>query len=461
MSLTKATYSMIVGAPANVLDYGADPTGVSDSTAAIQSAIDAAATVYIPAGTYLISSSLTLHGNLTIQGESKNATIIKASSGFTTDSYLDSMMQDPTSSSILPRVFLRDFTLDGQGAATFFAALKFDRVYDSWFENVYIRQSQGHGMYLRAPVNGGMQNIYVNAPVGNAVWIVADSGTGQWHLGALLCDNGGNVPAVYVTQTSQNKFTLLADSIRVEGGYSCVASINSYTISTDNAIYFGCGSIRAETAPHASAVSPSVFYNYGRTMYQIGEVRLGGSASGWTNIVEDVQRSITKTTSPVIGLNVGNLQLGGQTIQLDLTATPNLGGRVGFGEAPVSGMIDVYAGNYGTGASIEPAQRATQRSATFTGSVIKWIADRASSWSAFRFLELYANGSSGTLVYAIRGDGAMTVGAGGALWLSGSGSPEGVVTAVVGSLYTRTDGGASTTLYVKESGTGNTGWVAK
>ena len=45
--------------------------------------------------------------------------------------------------------------------------------------------------------------------------------------------------------------------------------------------------------------------------------------------------------------------------------------------------------------------------------------------------------------------------------LSGSGTPESNVTAVVGSLYLRTDGGASTTLYVKESGTGNTGWAAK
>lgn len=42
-----------------------------------------------------------------------------------------------------------------------------------------------------------------------------------------------------------------------------------------------------------------------------------------------------------------------------------------------------------------------------------------------------------------------------------TGSPEGIVTAKVGSLYCRTDGGAGTTLYVKESGTGNTGWVAK
>lgn len=43
----------------------------------------------------------------------------------------------------------------------------------------------------------------------------------------------------------------------------------------------------------------------------------------------------------------------------------------------------------------------------------------------------------------------------------GSGSPEGVVTAPVGHLFLRSDGGATTTLYVKTSGAGNTGWTAK
>lgn len=50
---------------------------------------------------------------------------------------------------------------------------------------------------------------------------------------------------------------------------------------------------------------------------------------------------------------------------------------------------------------------------------------------------------------------------GGLIWRTGTGTPEGAVTAPVGSLFTRTDGGANTTLYVKESGVGNTGWVAK
>lgn len=44
---------------------------------------------------------------------------------------------------------------------------------------------------------------------------------------------------------------------------------------------------------------------------------------------------------------------------------------------------------------------------------------------------------------------------------TGTGSPETVLTATVGHLFLRSDGGANTTLYVKESGSGNTGWIAK
>lgn len=40
-------------------------------------------------------------------------------------------------------------------------------------------------------------------------------------------------------------------------------------------------------------------------------------------------------------------------------------------------------------------------------------------------------------------------------------SPEGVITAGIGSTYRRINGGTSTSFYVKESGSGNTGWTAK
>lgn len=44
---------------------------------------------------------------------------------------------------------------------------------------------------------------------------------------------------------------------------------------------------------------------------------------------------------------------------------------------------------------------------------------------------------------------------------SGYATPEAQISAGIGSIYLRKDGGANTTLYVKESGTGATGWVAK
>lgn len=43
---------------------------------------------------------------------------------------------------------------------------------------------------------------------------------------------------------------------------------------------------------------------------------------------------------------------------------------------------------------------------------------------------------------------------------AGSGSPEGNVAAPPGSVYFNSSGGTNTTLYVKRSGSGNTGWFA-
>lgn len=46
------------------------------------------------------------------------------------------------------------------------------------------------------------------------------------------------------------------------------------------------------------------------------------------------------------------------------------------------------------------------------------------------------------------------------LIFSGTATPEGAVTAPVGSIFLRTDGAAGTTLYTKQTGAGNTGWFA-
>ena len=75
MSLTKTSYSMITGAPLNVLDFGATGNGTTDDTAAIQAAItyiyslanpsgvSAIPALYFPAGIYLMSSTITMGNN--------------------------------------------------------------------------------------------------------------------------------------------------------------------------------------------------------------------------------------------------------------------------------------------------------------------------------------------------------------------------------------------------------------
>lgn len=63
-------------------------------------------------------------------------------------------------------------------------------------------------------------------------------------------------------------------------------------------------------------------------------------------------------------------------------------------------------------------------------------------------------GSGGAAVSPIK----VSVSGGVDVW-SGTGSPETVVTAVVGSQYIRRDGAAGTSLYVKETGSAATGWV--
>ena len=75
MALTKVSYSMINGAPVNVLDFGAVGDGVTDDAVAIQAAYAAVAivggTLFLPSGNYYIGTTTLVFDqpNVLIQGE--------------------------------------------------------------------------------------------------------------------------------------------------------------------------------------------------------------------------------------------------------------------------------------------------------------------------------------------------------------------------------------------------------
>lgn len=126
MALTKVTYSMIEGAPINVLDYGADPTGSSDSTAAIQAALDVGGMVYLPDGIYKLNSApVTAPGTRASLGIKSNTTFFGTGTLYST--YINSgdsdganliMANDPSGS--ISNVVIDGITLKTNLASTLY-----------------------------------------------------------------------------------------------------------------------------------------------------------------------------------------------------------------------------------------------------------------------------------------------------------------------------------------------------
>lgn len=81
MSLTKVSFSMISGSVANVLDYGADPTGATNSASAIQAAINSGLPVWFPPeSTFLTNSTLTVTADskFYLNGSTINSSVLPA-----------------------------------------------------------------------------------------------------------------------------------------------------------------------------------------------------------------------------------------------------------------------------------------------------------------------------------------------------------------------------------------------
>jgi len=161
MALTKVSYSMINGEVANVLDYGADPTGVSDSTTAITLAIASGKAVFIPKGTYItdtLSLPNTASSGVVINGENKESTILVAKNtnspifnsagSFSSNNYISNLtLRAHASSSTGPAVDMRNISfsqfvqiiVQGNGSGKWAQAFYF-YAYTSPFSHCYLNQ---------------------------------------------------------------------------------------------------------------------------------------------------------------------------------------------------------------------------------------------------------------------------------------------------------------------------------
>lgn len=107
MSLTKASFSMITGAPKNVLDYGAVGDGTTDDTAALQLAFNAGGALFFPAGYTFVSSRITIATDVQISGY--GATLLHKTNSAATGVGLLQMLTDN-------KLVIYGLKIDGNGS---------------------------------------------------------------------------------------------------------------------------------------------------------------------------------------------------------------------------------------------------------------------------------------------------------------------------------------------------------
>jgi len=216
------------------------------------------------------------------------------------------------------------------------------------------------------------------------------------------------------------------------------------------------------------------------------------SASNGTQVINVTQSGagagmVVSTSSAGTGNWPNGLALVGQATNAAGTA-----GVVGILGSPTSVPSAGVAGASNTNSSaVEGRHTATTGAvAGVTGTSVSssGIGVRGIVTSSTATAGLFHNTASGTIlrglagpsdteVFTVKGSGNVGIGTttpteklevagnikvGSATIRSGTGSPQGVVVGRVGDLFLRTDGGAGSTLYVKESGSGTaTGWTAK
>jgi hypothetical protein len=157
-----------------------------------------------------------------------------------------------------------------------------------------------------------------------------------------------------------------------------------------------------------------------------------------------------------------NTASGREALLLNTTGSENtangvsaLGSNTTGADNTASGFKALYSnttGSNNTASGIYALEKNTTGS--FNTSVGKWAGFANTTGSKNTTLGYQADVVSATA------DHQIAIRAGPTKWYSAAGSPEGTVAAGVGSIYTDSTGSAGAILYIKESGTGNTGWVA-
>lgn len=184
MSLTKVSYSMIEGAPVNVLDYGASPTAnATTNTAAIQAALAVSNCVYIPPGTYDVSQIVIQNAiGKTLTGASNGATVLRGTVAGTSIIRFGGATVG-TNRALLCN--LKKLTLSATAAYTY--AIECQWMTDANFTDIFVSGANiTNGLFLDNSWDNRYYNVYITGCTNGIICGATSSANNNTFFGGRL-----------------------------------------------------------------------------------------------------------------------------------------------------------------------------------------------------------------------------------------------------------------------------------
>lgn len=490
-------------------------TAFETVTAALTAMGTDAGTIHLDAGT--ISAGATLAWPATAKcgmvGQGPRATILQAASQ--TGPVLD---LSASTGYVLQEAFFGGFTIKGDNTAgTAKKGLKLssaESLVRGHFRDIVVEETGGACFDLGVAELCTFDRLVANTPVSAVANDVPYfTATGPFNGNTMTdCQIYGNSSAsgcvgpsgaLYITDDgSYNAHDTKIDGLRIQSiilptNTSAInVAVNGFVISGMQ--FFDCGKVSGATGTaHLTFALPAVSDLGGNLVTGI----IPGKGTNATDIDAGIRMDQSRNmvigtkgfrgTNVIIGTGIDytRVELGGATAASTDVAVTDSSGLTGSANHNV--IVDAYLGTHrqyqrqiqqpddatkarlafgtggayllqngsGTGALYVNAQDTSSVNIRAGGTDVGVFS--RSSAPALTLVPVSSN-YPGVQVSTASKYGVQLQGASGPILCAGSGSPEGVLPAAVGSLYMRTDGGTSTALYVKETGTTtSSGWVAK
>ncbi len=366
-------YVISHGSVINAAAFGATGDGATDDATAVQAALNAAAAtvngaygsiVFLPKGTYIIGTQLTIPNGVGLRGAGPPSTIIKAKNTFSATSLIRNLHQDGTQEF----AFLEALTVEGnQGGGAVCTTAVVDFV--SLFVNSYLRD-----VIILDGSNVGLRVAATSSPGGTGPLIVENC----W-VANCLGDNvvgeetGGNVGAcagvMFNHLTSENQGTNKA-AVRLTGlGHCTQWQLNNVHIEMGNANTGRIG-IKLDGVSH-------VLIDGVQLLTSAGTVTAGIQI---TNVVQNVGIQIRGVTNdnlinPVLSDLKNSITIGAENVTEYATSDVTVQGGRRFKPSSASSAVSLVAQN-STGDDVAWFTKDGQMTgASFSGAGLDVVAD--------------------------------------------------------------------------------------